>query len=94
MSVDLVVEPHKKVRAGNLGLSAENGLALSGVNRCFRSCVTRQEEEIKKLKARIVELETGHWPIVKTSANSSVPPSYRQRSRTGRTPSRSSAHHR
>ena len=58
-------------------------------NDVLNRSITRQEEEIKKLKARIVELETGHRPIVKTSANSSAPPSYRQRSRTGRTPSRS-----
>ena len=77
-SAELAEKLHEQVRANDV------------LNRS----ITRQEEEIKKLKARIVELETGHRPIVKTSANSSVPPSYRQRSRTDRTPSRSSAHHR
>ena len=32
---DPVVEPHKEVRSGDLGLGAENGLALSGVGRCI-----------------------------------------------------------
>lgn len=44
-------------------------------NDVLNRSITRQEEEIKKLKARIVELETGHGPIVKTSANISAPPS-------------------
>ena len=58
-SAELAEKLHEQVRANDV------------LNRS----ITRQEEEIKKLKARIVELETGHRPIVKTSANSSVPPS-------------------
>lgn len=34
-----------------------------------------KDEEIEKLKVRIAELEHGAKPIVKTSANSSAPPS-------------------
>ena len=44
-------------------------------NDVLNRSVVRQEEEIKKLKARIMELETGQKPIAKTSANSSMPPS-------------------
>ncbi|MCQ2067490.1 MAG: DUF6444 domain-containing protein [Bacteroidaceae bacterium] len=58
-SAEIAEKLHEQVRANNV------------LNRS----VVRQEEEIKKLKARIVELETGQKPIAKTSANSSVPPS-------------------
>ncbi len=37
--------------------------------------LVRRDEEIERLKARIAELEGGAKPIVRTSANSSVPPS-------------------
>ena len=37
--------------------------------------LVRKDEEIEKLKIRIAELEHGAKPIVKTSANSGIPPS-------------------
>lgn len=37
--------------------------------------LVRKDEEIEKLKVRIAELEHGAKPIVKTSANSGIPPS-------------------
>ncbi len=37
--------------------------------------LVRKDEEIEKLKVRIAELEYGAKPIVKTSANSHIPPS-------------------
>lgn len=37
--------------------------------------LVRKDEEIEKLKVRIAELELGAKPIVKTSANSGIPPS-------------------
>lgn len=46
-SAELAKKLHEQVRAYDI------------LNRS----ITRQEEEIKKLKARIVELETGHGPI-------------------------------
>ncbi len=49
----------------------EQTLANDALNRS----IVHYEEEIAKLKSRITELETGKKPIVKTSANSSVPPS-------------------
>ena len=49
----------------------EQTLANDALNRS----ITHYEMEIAKLKSRIAELETGKKPIVKTSANSSVPPS-------------------
>jgi len=45
------------------------------VNDVLNRSLTRKEEEIDRLKARIAELETGKKPIAKTSANSSIPPS-------------------
>ena len=49
----------------------EQTLANDALNRS----IVHYEAEIAKLKSRIAELETGKKPIVKTSANSSVPPS-------------------
>ena len=37
--------------------------------------LVRKDEEIEKLKVRIAELERGAKPIVKTGANSGIPPS-------------------
>ena len=37
--------------------------------------LVRKDEEIEKLKVRIAELEHGVKPIIKTNANSSIPPS-------------------
>ena len=45
------------------------------VNEVLNRSLVRKDAEIEKLKARIAELETGEKPIVKTSANSSIPPS-------------------
>ena len=44
-------------------------------NEVLNRSVLRQEEEIAKLKARIAELEPKLKAVVKTSSNSSVPPS-------------------
>ena len=49
----------------------EQTLAVDVLNRNL----VRRDEEIERLKARIAELEGGAKPIVRTSANSSVPPS-------------------
>ena len=49
----------------------EQTLVVDVLNRNL----VRRDEEIVRLKARIAELEGGAKPIVKTSANSSVPPS-------------------
>lgn len=45
------------------------------VNDVLNRSLVRKEAEIEKLKARIAELESGVKPVVKTSANSSIPPS-------------------
>jgi len=44
-------------------------------NEVLSRSICRQETEIAKLRARIAELENGSKPIIKTSTNSSVPPS-------------------
>ena len=49
----------------------EQTLTVDVLNRNL----VRRDEEIERLKARIAELEGGAKPIVRTSANSSVPPS-------------------
>lgn len=49
----------------------EQSLVVDVLNRSL----VRKDAEIEKLKARIAELESGAKPIVKTSANSSIPPS-------------------
>ena len=49
----------------------EQTLVVDVLNRNL----VRRDEEIERLKARIAELEGGAKPIVRTSANSSVPPS-------------------
>ena len=49
----------------------EQALVVDVLNRNL----VRRDEEIERLKARIAELEGGTKPVVKTSANSSVPPS-------------------
>lgn len=49
----------------------EQSLVVDVLNRNL----VRKDEEIEKLKVRIAELEHGAKPIVKTSANSSAPPS-------------------
>ena len=49
----------------------EQTLVVDVLNRNL----VRRDEEIERLKARIAELEDGAKPIVRTSANSSVPPS-------------------
>lgn len=45
------------------------------VNDVLNRSLVRKDAEIEKLKARIAELESGVKPVVKTSANSSIPPS-------------------
>ena len=67
----------------NMGLSedldstelAEKLHEQSLVNDVLSRSLVRKDAEIEKLKARIAELESGAKPIVKTSANSSIPPS-------------------
>lgn len=49
----------------------EQSLTVDVLNRSL----VRKDAEIEKLKARIAELENGVKPIVKTSANSGIPPS-------------------
>ena len=49
----------------------EQSLAVDALNRNL----VRKDEEIEKLKVRIAELERGAKPIMKTSANSGIPPS-------------------
>lgn len=45
------------------------------VNDVLSRSLVRKDAEIEKLKARIAELESGAKPVLKTSANSGVPPS-------------------
>lgn len=49
----------------------EQSLVVDVLNRSL----VRKDAEIEKLKARIAELESGVKPIIKTSANSGIPPS-------------------
>lgn len=49
----------------------DQSLVVDVLNRSL----VRKDAEIEKLKARIAELESGVKPIIKTSANSGIPPS-------------------
>lgn len=49
----------------------EQSLVIDALNRSL----VRKDAEVEKLKARIEELENGVKPIIKTSANNSIPPS-------------------
>jgi len=49
----------------------DQSLVVDVLNRSL----VRKDAEVEKLKARIAELESGVKPIVKTSANSGIPPS-------------------